>query len=188
MAKLRIAFDIDGVLIDIALQVKEIAEKIGIHVDENHDQFRFKTDPLIPNGAIMNLIAQAAKNWHNAHIYKDTVYLCERLYDLTNDPIYFVTCRPVAWAGLTCEMLFSIFPDTPFKVSFVPKTLTKSYYLQGYSYFVEDRRKIALELAENGFTPIVPDRPYNRFDHPAVVRVEGMSDAFFRNKFRFIEF
>ena len=96
-----------------------------------------------------------------------------------DDPIKIVTARRIETAVVTYKLIRERIFDGPFDLSFAPGE-DKSKYLCHHHYFVEDRRKNALSLAEKGIIVYMPDCPWNQsagnrlIDHPKINRIKGV--------------
>ena len=83
------------------------------------------------------------------------------LSNKTEDSIYFVTQRPKKYASETFQLIQRFCPY-PFKVAMCDSSDDKYKYLTDYKYFVEDRRRTALQLAQESITVYVPPRSWNK--------------------------
>lgn len=157
----KIAFDLDGTLINF---INAFDKQLESYTDGRvkrleHDKFRMKTEPQITDEDVWMLIKLAYSRLEDMPPFPGARELTNMVYSLTCEPIYIVTRRPISHAHWT-HMAIEQFIQVPYKVAF-PKTYDKREYLDGYDYFIDDRRKTALELAAWGIEVLIPYREYN---------------------------
>jgi hypothetical protein len=128
--------------------------------------------------AILNLLY---KNPGSLPIIDKAAELCTNLYVKTTDPVVFVTLRSQGWATET-HKLVKRFCKVPYILIFADPRIGKLPYLNEIHYFVDDRRKTAMELAEAGKTVLMPIRDWNReiredFEHTdSIVQIKGLEE------------
>lgn len=162
MKLIDIAFDLDGVLVDIMTTVREIIkERYDIKIFPQ-TEWELHTEPQISDELIWKCIRVAYKQVSKSLIYPGAQELLGKLFHLSgcNDPIRIITSRPFDAANDTYRLLDERFTSFEYELILVSR-LDKLQYLNRYRYMVEDRRKTAGHLANNGKRVFLIDRPYN---------------------------
>ena len=187
MKLINIAFDLDGVLVDVWSNVLEI-------IKERYDckilpqtEHQLHTEPQISNELIWECIFIAYEQIGTVEIYPGAEELLEKLFHLSgcNDPIRIITARPALTASNTYEFFEKRFNGFEYEIIFAPGQ-DKLQYLNRYGYMVEDRRKTAKHLADNGKTVFLLDRQYNQMVelNPGIRRIGNLEDLIpYANKF-----
>lgn len=178
MKRLNVAFDLDGVLIDLMSVVRvKMMEMYDATWREDNDSFALKTDPPLTNKEIWECIRAAYPLYKQTPVYPWARDLLHKLYNMTEEPIKIVTSRPfdVAYDTLKQGQLIA---DVPLSIDIVPNSMDKILYLKNYKYFIEDRRQTAYSLAtEHNKICFLIDRPYNcpkPADPHGVIRVQNL--------------
>jgi uncharacterized HAD superfamily protein len=170
MIKLNIAFDLDGTCVDLKSQFTEfIRQNTGIELGD-YTKFDCHEEAGLSKEEFWKGVHQAYDAWQLTPIYPGVFRIMKELNRISNDSIYFVTARPKAFASQTFQLINRFCPY-PFKVSMCDNSDDKGLYLRGYSMFVEDRRRTALQLMSQGKIVYVPERSYNI--HPHLNRLPG---------------
>lgn len=173
---MNIAFDIDGVVANLVLQVSNLLEIRGYELIENN-KFMLETKPELLKSEIWQYIELSYEYYDATPIYWEAFALFDKLYKITGQPIKFVTSRPTRVAHWTHGLIKRVCKNIPFEISFAEKPFNKIHYLKKITYFVEDRRKIALDLAENQKLVFLIDKPYNQMPvHPRIWRIQNIRD------------
>ena len=163
MHKIKIAFDLDGVLVDM-IHVFNIClqETYKISVPETYDQFDIsKTLPLTKK-QIWEIFYKAYPKVYLFPIYPGAKKLLAKLHEATGEPITILTARPYQFAPDTYQLAQRICKKIPFTLILKHKRCHKSCHLAGFEYYIEDRRKTALELVGMGFKMFLVDKCYNQ--------------------------
>lgn len=164
MSRLNIAFDLDGTCIDLHSQFSKILLNwTGIDVRQA-SQFHIDREFNISKTLLWAAIRESYRAWEEIEIFPGVEDLMKLLYDMTGDPIYFVTARPKKYASETFQLIERFCPH-PFKVSMCEQGDEKLKYLKNYMFYVEDRRKTAIDLAVQGKVVYMPKRAYNKLDN-----------------------
>ena len=162
----KIAFDLDGVLLNFVnafeLQFSDYFQGRVKLIDDGN--FKMKTAPWIPDEQIWDIIKLAYSRIEDMPPFPGAREVTSLAYHLMKEPVYIVTRRPVSHAHWT-HMAIEQFIKVPYMVSF-SKDYDKRQYLDGYDYFVDDRRKTALGLAKWGMDVLIPRRGYNKIENP----------------------
>jgi uncharacterized HAD superfamily protein len=163
--KLRIAFDLDGVLIDMASVVKKLILEIhGIEMKKfpkEQDQFDWGPATGLPSKELWRIYRLAYKEIKSTPFYPGGTELLAKLYEATGEPPFILTARPFDAANETYEIVKRMAKKTPFNLVLKHPRASKEQYLHGYNFFVEDRRKTALELSAAGICVLLIERNYN---------------------------
>lgn len=175
--RIRIAFDIDGSVVDFQAHIRQIAQ--GMCGSELPDSEGF--DLCEPWGMtekeIWEILRVGYKQWQLTPIFDYVPELMETLWERTREPIQFVTARPKEFAHHTHLLVSRFMGEVPYQIAFA-SGFDKPYFLGGYSYVLEDRRRTAIDLAENhGKIVFLVDAPYNQMpNHQRIVRIRGPRD------------
>lgn len=158
-----IAFDLDGTLVDLmGVFEKVLMEKHRAQVNPVRG-WQITTNPPLSDNDIWYCFGQAYTMIDDFPIYPGAAELLTSLYEKTGDPPMIVTQRP-AWSATYTHELARRFLSVPYTVAFVERAEDKMAYLGGCQYYVDDRRKVALSIAESGRHAFLLDRPYNQID------------------------
>lgn len=180
MKKIDIAFDLDSVLVDPMPVFKDVIyRRYGAKV-VSLDHWHIKMEPDISFDQFIDSFQETYELYNLMPIMKGARRMLNRLHKLApDDPIKIVTARRYNTAVVSLKLIKDRIFDGPFDLSFAPGE-DKSKYLCHHHYFVEDRRKNALSLAENGIIVYMPDCPWNqdrpgyKIDHPKIKRIKGV--------------
>ena len=180
MKLLNIAFDLDGVLVDIMPAVNRLLK-------ERHNvkmlpikQWNIKTEPeQLPEDLIWECIHSAYDRMDDIRIYSGAKELLWKLFELTDhqDPVKIITARPPKRAAnLTYKVVSERLCDFPYELVIVSDN-DKLPYLNRYKYMVEDRRRTAKYLAWEGKHVYLVNRTYNKMEKTErVSRIRGVYD------------
>jgi len=178
MKLINIAFDLDGVLVDIMGVVKDILKaKYDVEMILT-DKWEVDTDPYLSHELITKSIYIAYEYISEIKIYPGAQELLQKLFYLSgcNDPIRIVTARPISAVDDTYRLLDKRFSGFPYELIIAPGR-TKFLYLNRYKYMVEDRRRTAKHLAELNKEVFLLDRCYNKMaPMSAVTRIGSIKD------------
>ncbi len=180
MRKTQIAFDLDGTLIDIISRVKELLSEIyGVKVYDNK-QFKIETSIDLSKNEIWEIIEMVYQEVKTTPIYLGATELLTKLYEKTKEPPLILTARPFRAANDTYAIVERVTKGIPFALILKHEKCHKADYLYGYQFYVEDRRKTALELSDMGFGIPLIRRSYNHIPdiekHPNIYYVEGIHE------------
>ena len=156
----NIAFDIDEVMINFMNPVTEIIKSRGHEFVKirSFDLIEYIT-PKMSKEELEEIFELVYKDPYCVPIYDKAAELCTRIHIKTNDPIVFVTDRPISWATETYELVRR-FCRVPHIIIFA-SIFDKTPFLNNIMYFVEDRKKNAMHLARVGKTVFIPMRDWN---------------------------
>ena len=165
MKRLTIAFDMDGVLVNLMAVAKPLlmseygAEWIST------PNFSIETQPPLTNSELWKVFRMCYPKYKTTPIFPGAKELFEGLYEASGEPIKIITARPYDAAEYTIKQAMRI-ADVPVSVDIVEGWENKIKFLANYDFFVEDRRKTAYALAELGKKCFLIDRPYNVEKYP----------------------
>ena len=171
-----IAFDLDGVLVDIVTPIKEkLISMLDCQMLDTHN-YRIQTDPEISRKEIWKVFDAVFEDYKNIPIIDSAENLLEMLYKITEDPVHIVTSRPIRAATVT-HKLIQRFCKVPYSCIITGNSNEKLNYLNGHCYFVEDRRRTAIQLASAGKHVFLVDQIYNRpCAGPRISRIAGVHE------------
>ena len=173
-----IAFDIDGVCVDIVSHIaKVMLRDEGVDISRPATEYNyFKAYPALSTGMVMRTFHTVLCNPQDTKIIPGTTEVLGRLYEASEDPVTFITARNPRYVEETYELVRS-FCFVPFMISFSHK-VGKLKFMNGFEAFVDDRRKICLELAMAGKTAYMPKRSYNKLvsKNSGIVELFSLTD------------
>jgi len=179
---LNIAFDLDGVLVDIMKCFDRIIWEEYQTIQLPVNQFETKTDPYLDEDTIWECIQQAMHRVDEITIYPGATELLEKLYDLTGEPVKIITARhPKSLANVTHKLISERLCTVPYELTLVANG-SKAPYLRRYDFMVEDRRRTAFELANLDKKVYLINAYYNQpnkvypKDHPLIKRISGIHE------------
>ena len=166
MKLIDIAFDLDGVLVDVNPVLKKVLwEQFGARVLEDDSSWDIKTDPQLPDDLLWEAFHKAYEyiNTEDIPIFPGAKELLRKLYDLSdNDPVKIVTARPPKKAAnYTYKYVSELLCDFPYELVLV-SDYSKLPYINRYKYFVEDKLTTAEHMAANNKKVFLIDRPHNQ--------------------------
>lgn len=181
----RIAFDLDGVLIDVIPCVQKHLFDMYGEDGELADNKKFRLETI--GGHTQNQIWKAINLMYcdidciepgiGAAAVVNYVYLkCKR-----RERVTVVTARPERCRLETWAILDRLFPGIEFNLVMDAGNGHKVRHLDGIDYFVEDRRKNAIVIAGAVDQVFLLDRPYNQFDctpQGCIVRIKDLYELF----------
>ena len=181
---MRIAFDIDGVCVDVMSEVVPyVLRKTSVDVSKTPFHRIERAYEDVPSKIVWEGVDEAIRKWKTIRIYPGVTDFIQKLYARNKKSIYFVTSRPRRYAHNTHRVIDRVCGDVPYTITFAKGAENKGKYLKDYTYFVEDRRRTAIELAAQGYVVFLPDRPWNQMVNPVVrniIRLDnGVSDLNF---------
>jgi len=173
--RLSIAFDIDGVFVD----VHNVFSKIILsryRIDTFYpQQYDVTVGNKLTTEQLWEAIREAYLLVDETPIYSGSTELVSTLHNVSGDEITFITARPVEFENETAEIV-ERFCHVPYKIIF-SKGSDKINYLNDFNYFVDDRRKTARQLAANGKKVFMPVRSYNRLcknDSDCIIEISSI--------------
>lgn len=185
MQKTLIAFDLDGTLIDIMTPIKKLLLEIyKIELKDNDPKY-VQFDLTIPTGLsknevweIIRLVYQEPKT---ISIYPGATELLTKLYEKTRESPLIITSRPFDAANDTYMVVERIMKKVPFTLILKHDRCHKADYLQGYRFYVEDRRRTAIELSDMGFGVPLIRKNYNHIPdihdkYPNIYYISGIHE------------
>jgi hypothetical protein len=179
--KIDIAFDVDDVMVRFFDPVLEILKSRGYEYAEKGEyDIEKSVTPKISRNELYEIFNIVYSDPYSIPIVDGAAELCTRLYLRTGDPILFITSRSIEKATET-HQLVERFCRVPYVLAFSNMLHNKILFLKDINYFVEDRRKIAMDLAENGKTVFIPIRGWNKisedFEHiDSIVYIDDVGD------------
>jgi len=165
MSKIKIAFDLDGCLIDLMSPIKRLLKEIhGFDLYDEHPrykQFDLSVTTGIPRKELWKLYRMVYKEIKATPIYPGATELLAKLYEKTNEPPLILTARPFDTANDAYAIVEKLVKKTPFTLVLKHPRIDKADHLHGYYYYLEDRRKNAKDLANRNFVVPLIHKPYN---------------------------
>lgn len=182
--KTNIAFDLDDVMVNFAGPVEEILKTWGYEIDPEIHCFDYekRVTPEIQKEELLEIFEIIYNDPWSIPIVDKAPELCSRIFLKTGEPVSFITSRQPEYATQTYQLI-KRFCRVPYTVAFADRQYGKGLYLNGISYFVDDRKKTAMELAEDGKTVLVPRRNWNQdfpedFEHlDSIVYIDDISEV-----------
>ena len=173
--KLDIAFDLDNCLVDFTKGLKEISTLNGYKLLDN-DNFEIISDPPMTKSQRHKIFKALYKNWSLTPPFEGADLLLEHLHSRSQQPILIVTSRPTWCAHYTHELV-SDFCKVPYIICFTHPNFSKATYLNGKTFFMEDRRKTIFELLKKGKVIFKPKCSWNKMPpHDNLFEIDGPKD------------
>ena len=174
MKLLNIAFDLDSTLADIMPVYEEILfEQCGEKLCDIR-KFQIKTENDLPWSELEKCFKLTYQCWDRIEFYPGTKEFLRELYRAADsDPIRIITARPSYICANDTYKLCSRL-DIPYEliITGTPTTnlpgqpeVNKFNYLNRYNFFVDDRRKTAIDLSSRGKYVFMPTMNYNILDN-----------------------
>ena len=173
-----IAFDIDETMGRFMAPVEEILKSRGYKFNDiGMYDIQKSVTPHLSKKEMYEIFEIVYASPKSVPIIDRAPELCTRLFEKTGDPVMFITSRPFQWASET-HRLVRRFCRVPYILIFADPQYGKLPYMNGTNFFVDDRRKTALKLAEAGKTVFVPIRTWNDGikNNPNIVYIEDVGD------------
>ena len=182
--KLRIAFDLDGCLLNIAETIKKIIlETYGIEFKKfpkEKDQFDWKPATGLSDKELWKIFRQAYKRVEETPVFHGATELLAKLYEVSNEPPFILTARPLDTATEAYAAVEHVAKGIPFNLALKHPLADKIQYLNGYDFFVEDRRKTAIELNNSDIATLLIRRNYNHIpnieEYRHIYYIDGVAD------------
>ena len=176
-----IAFDLDGVLIDIMTPIKKWLLRIyNITIDPDFWSYKLENETELSKKQVWEVIGRAIKDIKGTPIYPGAHELLTKIYEITKEPPLILTARKYTAATETYQIVKKMMKKTPFNLVLKHRNASKYQYLDSYYYYVEDRRRTALELSQLGFFIPLVKTSYNKIEnieeHPRIVYINGVQD------------
>lgn len=171
-----IAYDIDGCFLDLCSLFSAYAmSKFQTNI-KNVKHYDLTIGTGLTKDQVWKAIEWAYRNPEMVPIYEGAEEVVRKTYELTGEPILFITARPASSAHQTHETIRR-FCDVPYLIAFA-NDHKKIDYLTGKRYFVDDRRRTAIQLAKHGLTVFMPRRSYNElsYDHDGIIPIDGIHE------------
>ena len=170
---MNIAFDLESVLVDIMPVFESILwDKYKDELFEKRG-FKLETKNNLPWPKMEKLFLLTYRAYDTIPFYKGARSFLRRLFELSDtDPIRIITARPAYLAAnytyRLCDRIGvpyeCVIVGTPGSMIPGQPDTDKFNYLNRYKYFVDDRRKTAIELSEKGIYCFMPRRSYNHLE------------------------
>jgi len=165
MHKNHIAFDLDGCLVNILEPIKRLLlEMHNIELkddDPKYNQFDLVKATGLSDEELWKIFRMVYKEIESTPIYPGVTELLAKLYERTNEPPLILTARPPDAANDTYAIVERLAKKTPFSLILKHPRSHKAEHLKGYYFYVEDRRRTALELCELKFAVLLVRKNYN---------------------------
>jgi hypothetical protein len=175
-SRCNIAFDLDGVLVDIVTPIKEKCISILGSEMLDTNSYQIQTNPPTSMTQIWKVFDAVFEDYKKIPILPGIENFIDLLFSMTNDPIRIVTSRPVRVATAT-HKLIQRFCKVPYVCIITGNSKEKYRYLNNYSFFVEDRRATAIDLAIRGKHIFLIDQIYNRPCYgPRISRIASVEE------------
>jgi uncharacterized HAD superfamily protein len=175
--KLNVAFDLDCVLVDLIAQIESYLANDGYQLkDINKYDMVSAIEPEITEERLWQYFMRCYEKYEETPICGGAAQLLEILHAKSQDPILIVTHRPT-WSASHTHALVQKFIDVPYVIAFADKRHGKGSYLNNVDYFVEDRRKTAMELAARGKKVFMPKWAWNQMPaNQNIVKIDSIMD------------
>jgi hypothetical protein len=187
---LNIAFDLDSTLVDLMPMFEEIVfERYGDTI-KKYRGFIIETEKNLPWSKLLPCFHETYRRWEEVIIYPGVEQFLQELYCYTShDPIRIITARPAYIAANDTYRLCERF-GVPFELIMTgnPETMTpgqpecnKFNYLNRYRFFVDDRRKTAIDLSKRGKYVYMPKQTYNDLngvEYPGLEPIDSVADLY----------
>jgi len=182
--KISIAFDLDGSLINLMAVIKtKIFEIYGVEYDESDPKcctYNLTNWMDLTSKELWIAFREAYKDINGVPIYPGATELLAKLYEKTNEPPMILTARPFDTADLAYKIVKRVAKKTPFSLILKHPSAHKSQYLHGYKYYVEDRRRTAIELSDLDFKVPLVRTHYNEIEfvgcYPGIFYINGVHE------------
>ncbi len=165
-----------------------VFEKYGEKVSQDRG-YLIETESDLPWPKLEKCFYLLYKRWQEIPIYPGVKEFLRDLYsEGDNDPIRIITARPAhQCANNTYKLCGRL--GVPFELIMIgtPATMIpgqpdidKFDYLHRYTFFVDDRRKTAIELSKRGKYVYMPKAEYNKLDHEYVFikEIDSVTDLY----------
>lgn len=160
--KIKIAFDLDGCLIDIITPINKLLLEIhGLERKQHNEFFDMRASTGLSSKELWKVFRLAYKEIQDTPIFPGATELLAKLYEKTGEPPMILTSRPHDAANETYAIVKRLTKKTPFTLILKHPRIDKGRHLNGYKFFVEDRRRTALELSKMGFSVLLIRTTYN---------------------------
>lgn len=177
---LDIATDLDGVLVDLIGAFNAVYESTleqPAPPRERITQFDFRDIYGIDDTVMWRLFHTAFRTPALWHPKPGARAFIEALFAVCGEAPAIITARPLERAGDTCQLVRRLFAPTPAAVTVVGRRASKLPYLNRFSYFVEDRRRNAIEVAETGRVCFLVREPWNAgVRHDRVIYIDSLEE------------
>jgi hypothetical protein len=163
-----------------------VFERHGATIPDTRE-FLIETEPAVPWPKLEKCFHLTYERWQDIPIFDGVKEFLRELYWRgDNDPIRIITARPSQLCAndtyKLCERL-----GVPFELIMTgnPNTMQpgqpdvdKFDYLHRYRFFVDDRRKTAIELSERGKFIYMPKTVYNKLDrkYEHIKEIDSVAD------------
>ena len=170
---LKIAFDMDGVLINLMPVIQKhlfiMYQDAGTIIENG--THKIKTSGNLSSNKVWKAIDRAYMDIDEIQPIHGASTLVAALHCFSESPVRVVTARPERSRLITESTLINKFPGVPFDLRMNQNKLLE---LDDIGYFVEDRRKTAIDLAVAGKIVFLLDKPYNQVpgkEHENIIRL-----------------
>lgn len=184
---MRIGIDIDEVVVEYIRHFLKFCE-INLErkfVLEDISEFNLWRTLDISREEVVSI----AKNFNEKNLFLELNFV-EGFKDAINflskeNELFFVTSRPIEIKEKTFKFFKEHFPESNFEIIFSDSCLKKESEKTkadickelGIKILVEDRRKYALDCAENNIKVFLMDKPWNRnCEHENIIRVKNWKE------------
>jgi len=168
-----LGFDIDGIIADsVSALAKVILAEFNIDINGKVSSYDFWEDPEFKEAGltrerVMGCFNEAVMTWAPngftpVRAHDGARRLIEWCWQITGEPLHFVTTRELVTAEMTFRWLRKVCGEIPFSLSMVESK--EQVVVSSFEWFVEDRLETAFSLAGKGVKVIMPVRSYNRSD------------------------
>ena len=191
MEKIRIGFDLDGVLCDFYEAVRlRILEKTKYDMGNEIRTYKL-TCPKLTDKQMSKIIKETIYDYESIQPYPNIKKILSSFVLMTNEPIHIITSRFKSTKSVTTAWLdknLRLNKDTakleediviPYDVHFVPSS-DKRYFLDfnDFTFFVEDRLRTANQCFSQDIVFLI-NRPWNmgREVNRKVIRVDSLDEV-----------
>jgi len=156
---INIEFDLDSTLVEIMKPFEKIMlREYGLDVSGS-TQYDLADEFDLSFDKIMKGFAEVYDMIEEIEFMPGAEELLHNLYARSDDPVHIITSRPIEFAEHTFRLMERF--NVPFTISMLDYHYDKHNYIRK-EYFVEDRRRTAIDLANRGIKVFMPKHSYNK--------------------------
>jgi len=168
----KIAFDIDGTIVDLCVPIQYYIEKLyGVRWDPSIPCYSIEESTGLSRDQVLKAVNASTADLDRQIVYSESL----RFISLCKPPILFVTNR---WDKENTERLFDyILPNIPFWIEYTRGEKSKVLLKNNVTHFVEDNLNTANEVSLNGVQVYLLDKSYNQGEIGTnVIRVKNWEE------------
>lgn len=175
----KFAFDLDGCVVDfMPVFLRVLQEKYGVQVPQSRIIYHTISKCVsVSTDVIQDCVSTTFRESTSLKAYPGAIAFLKLYHKETRDPLLFITDR--VYKKDTFKWLCKWLGETSFRVIFTEGRPKIDFLLEErIDVFVEDRVKIALQVAQKQKRVLLPDRCWNRHleENYYVTRVHDWND------------